>query len=174
MLLSGAWAKVIREKNLKQKISWHCPFNCGGLADPIFWLKLPPQFMFTSVFNMMYVLYICIAIIKSVHSRLLSGRRLFEFSSSEKNCCVPYVTQVLNGYFSFNDLQASQKASNHGVKRSQQMLPIKGFNRKKLGDKKKQLFNCPHMVVFTEEGWHVRYSKYWKRLPNRRSRESIC
>jgi hypothetical protein len=28
MLLSGAWGKVIHEKNLKQKISWHCPFKC--------------------------------------------------------------------------------------------------------------------------------------------------
>jgi hypothetical protein len=27
MLFSGAWGKVIHEKNLKQKISWHCPFN---------------------------------------------------------------------------------------------------------------------------------------------------
>jgi hypothetical protein len=27
MLLSEAWGKVIHEKNLKQKISWHCPFN---------------------------------------------------------------------------------------------------------------------------------------------------
>ncbi len=27
MLLSGAWGEVIHEKNLKQKISWHCPFN---------------------------------------------------------------------------------------------------------------------------------------------------
>jgi hypothetical protein len=27
MLLSGAWGKVIHEKNLKQKISWHCPFE---------------------------------------------------------------------------------------------------------------------------------------------------
>ncbi len=27
MLLSGAWGKVIHEKNLKQKISWHCPFK---------------------------------------------------------------------------------------------------------------------------------------------------
>ncbi len=27
LLLSGAWGKVIHEKNLKQKISWHCPFN---------------------------------------------------------------------------------------------------------------------------------------------------
>ncbi len=26
-LLSGAWGKVIHEKNLKQKISWHCPFK---------------------------------------------------------------------------------------------------------------------------------------------------
>ncbi len=25
MLISGAWGKVIHEKNLKQKISWHCP-----------------------------------------------------------------------------------------------------------------------------------------------------
>ncbi len=27
MFLSGAWGKVIHEKNLKQKISWHCPFK---------------------------------------------------------------------------------------------------------------------------------------------------
>ncbi len=27
MLLSGASGKVIHEKNLKQKISWHCPFK---------------------------------------------------------------------------------------------------------------------------------------------------
>ncbi len=27
MLFSGAWGKVIHEKNRKQKISWHCPFN---------------------------------------------------------------------------------------------------------------------------------------------------
>ncbi len=27
MLLSGAWGKVIHEKNLKQNISWHCPFK---------------------------------------------------------------------------------------------------------------------------------------------------
>jgi hypothetical protein len=25
-LYSGAWGKVIHEKNLKQKISWQCPF----------------------------------------------------------------------------------------------------------------------------------------------------
>ncbi len=27
MLFSGAWGKMIHEKNLKQKISWHCPFK---------------------------------------------------------------------------------------------------------------------------------------------------
>ncbi len=27
MLFLGAWGKVINEKNLKQKISWHCPFK---------------------------------------------------------------------------------------------------------------------------------------------------
>jgi len=27
MLFSGAWGKMIPEKNLKQKISWHCPFK---------------------------------------------------------------------------------------------------------------------------------------------------
>ncbi len=27
MLFSGAWGKMIHEKNLKQKILWHCPFN---------------------------------------------------------------------------------------------------------------------------------------------------
>jgi hypothetical protein len=27
MVYSGAWGKLIHEKNQKQKISWHCPFN---------------------------------------------------------------------------------------------------------------------------------------------------
>jgi hypothetical protein len=27
MLFSGAWGKIIHEKNLKQKVSQHCPFN---------------------------------------------------------------------------------------------------------------------------------------------------
>ncbi len=27
ILLSGAWGKVIHEKNLKQKNLWHCPFK---------------------------------------------------------------------------------------------------------------------------------------------------
>jgi hypothetical protein len=27
MLFSGAWGKIIHEKNLKQKISWHCPYK---------------------------------------------------------------------------------------------------------------------------------------------------
>ncbi len=27
VVYSGAWGKLIHEKNQKQKISWHCPFN---------------------------------------------------------------------------------------------------------------------------------------------------
>jgi hypothetical protein len=27
MVYSGAWGKLIREKNKKSKISWHCPFK---------------------------------------------------------------------------------------------------------------------------------------------------
>ncbi len=27
MLFSGTWGKMIHEENLKQKISWHCPFK---------------------------------------------------------------------------------------------------------------------------------------------------
>jgi hypothetical protein len=27
MLFSGAWTKMIHERNLKQKVSWHCPFK---------------------------------------------------------------------------------------------------------------------------------------------------
>ncbi len=30
MLIVGAWGKVIHEKNLKQKVSWHCPFKEEG------------------------------------------------------------------------------------------------------------------------------------------------
>ncbi len=29
MVYSGAWGKLIHEKNQKQKISWHCPFKLG-------------------------------------------------------------------------------------------------------------------------------------------------
>ncbi len=31
MLFLGAWGKMIHEKNLKQNISWHCPFNSSGV-----------------------------------------------------------------------------------------------------------------------------------------------
>ncbi len=44
MLLSGAWGKVIHEKNLKQKISWHCPFN-----------KLLRLWHFVSVLNLKFL-----------------------------------------------------------------------------------------------------------------------
>jgi hypothetical protein len=27
MVYSGAWGKLIHEKNQKSKISWHCPFK---------------------------------------------------------------------------------------------------------------------------------------------------
>jgi hypothetical protein len=41
MVYSRAWEKLIHEKNPKQKISWHCPFNLrklefaawGGLGE---------------------------------------------------------------------------------------------------------------------------------------------
>ncbi len=33
MLFSGAWGKVIHEKNLKQKILWHCPWAFQGCAQ---------------------------------------------------------------------------------------------------------------------------------------------
>ncbi len=38
MLFSGAWAKMIHEKNMKQKISWHCPFK-GTQEWDFFWLR---------------------------------------------------------------------------------------------------------------------------------------
>ncbi len=30
MVYSGAWGKLIHEKNQKSKISWHCPFTAVG------------------------------------------------------------------------------------------------------------------------------------------------
>jgi hypothetical protein len=30
---SGVWGKIIHEKNLKQKNSWHCPFNEWNLSE---------------------------------------------------------------------------------------------------------------------------------------------
>jgi hypothetical protein len=32
MVYSGAWGKLINEKNLKSKISWHCPFKYRKLV----------------------------------------------------------------------------------------------------------------------------------------------
>ncbi len=32
MVYSGAWGKLIHEKNQKQKISWHCPFKWSCTA----------------------------------------------------------------------------------------------------------------------------------------------
>ncbi len=34
MEYSGAGGKLIHEKNQKQKISWHCPFNGGYDSYP--------------------------------------------------------------------------------------------------------------------------------------------
>ncbi len=38
MLLSEAWGKVIHEKNLKQKILWHCPFKILDLCIKIWFV----------------------------------------------------------------------------------------------------------------------------------------
>jgi hypothetical protein len=35
MVYSGAWGKLIHEKNQKQKISWHCPFKPATSRNPI-------------------------------------------------------------------------------------------------------------------------------------------
>ncbi len=37
--VSGAWGKLIHEKNQKQKIAWHCPFKLTSLLKPrgLFW-----------------------------------------------------------------------------------------------------------------------------------------
>ncbi len=35
MIYSGAWGKLIHEKNQKSKISWHCPFKTD-LELPIY------------------------------------------------------------------------------------------------------------------------------------------
>jgi hypothetical protein len=53
MLLSGAWRKMIHDKIIEQKITWHCPFkniifqyaqmsicNCQGLGGRWFMTKL--------------------------------------------------------------------------------------------------------------------------------------
>ncbi len=49
MVYSGAWGKLIREKNQKSKISWHCPFKgsdqwkirrVGKLASVRRWCRL--------------------------------------------------------------------------------------------------------------------------------------
>ncbi len=37
LLLSGVRGKVIHEKNLKQKISWHCPINAEFWNDFLFY-----------------------------------------------------------------------------------------------------------------------------------------
>ncbi len=43
MLFSGAWGKMIHEKNLKQKISWHCPFK-DSIGAILYWpLGRPEQ-----------------------------------------------------------------------------------------------------------------------------------
>ncbi len=41
MVYSGAWEKLIHEKNQMSKISWHCPFNptewLGGVKVEKVW-----------------------------------------------------------------------------------------------------------------------------------------
>ncbi len=43
MLFSGAWGKMIHEKNLKQKISWHSPFK---IKDTAFEIRQQRQLLF--------------------------------------------------------------------------------------------------------------------------------
>ncbi len=39
---SGAGGKLINEKNQKQKISWHCPFNSEMTLSQLILLKTRP------------------------------------------------------------------------------------------------------------------------------------
>ena len=42
MRYSGAWGKLIHEKNEKSKISWHCPFKIPGCVPAVaLWLPQP-------------------------------------------------------------------------------------------------------------------------------------
>ena len=36
---SGAWEKLIHEKNLKSKISWHCPFKLPFAHSKLYIVK---------------------------------------------------------------------------------------------------------------------------------------
>ncbi len=52
MLFSGAWGKMNHEKNLKQKISWHCPFK---YKDTFQRNKTKSDLSFTWVLNLSWV-----------------------------------------------------------------------------------------------------------------------
>jgi hypothetical protein len=38
-IYSGAWGKLIHEKNLKSKISWHCPFKLSFAYTELYKVK---------------------------------------------------------------------------------------------------------------------------------------
>ncbi len=52
-----AWGKVIHEKNLKQKISWHCPFK------EILWIKSPALFLVNCKGHIRYLSSYCTGVV---------------------------------------------------------------------------------------------------------------
>jgi hypothetical protein len=51
MVYSGAWGKLIYEKNQKSKISWHCPFKGTTMALTFFVMNYEHtvQYLYTSM-----------------------------------------------------------------------------------------------------------------------------
>jgi hypothetical protein len=43
MEYSGAWGELIHERNLKSKISWHCPFKLPFARKKLYKLKIAAQ-----------------------------------------------------------------------------------------------------------------------------------
>ncbi len=70
MVDSGAWGKLIHEKILKSKISWHCPFN---LLTFKVWVGIKDNILSIDLESVVIVMYLVFSFLKGT----VSGNFLF-------------------------------------------------------------------------------------------------
>ncbi len=76
MVYSGAWGKLIHEKNQKSKISWNCPFNIFSDANQkkecnFFFSIFVPLFIIRS----MILILICTCAANFSFAQLAKGKK---------------------------------------------------------------------------------------------------
>ncbi len=121
IVYSGAWGKLIHEKNQKSKISWHCPFKsfppCFS-QSPLPTDLLPPQLWGKVVCNWFVCKHYIRTPLKSEHCQdygqkpqrngtFMNSASGLEYFAPQKNSLSPLMTPVAACRTSFQILLAS-------------------------------------------------------------------